>query len=122
MFARASLKSILKGEVKVSGEYKTDLFNGFVDLRETKSRKKVYKEGESGLIVLTNTIKITGRYPRRVTIKYNPLLYASGLVSGPTVIDHTDGEYQFIFNYTALADIDLKELSYLIRLNVERMQ
>lgn len=55
-----------------------------------------------------------------VHVKVHPALYAAGIVSGQTIYDKQDGEFQISLIFRALnGDVDLTKLEYIVKLYVD---
>lgn len=120
---RSLLRALVNREVKIRGEFTQTPFDitvsDFVLFNLTRgeyTEDMVVTEGDSVLIMPSAMITMVG--DRVMLLKAPPLLYASGMVSLPPYLDHSDGEVAPIIRFEAHKDTDLATLPYALKLYV----
>lgn len=127
MIARKSLfRSKLSRDVRIEGDYEKQPAEGFIDFKKVTLRDKLTGVAidvttviPSGMSVLVTTeATISPRKSTLALVKYNPILYRSGVVMGTSIIDVEDNG-PVIFTFECLEDIDLSQLDYIVRIYLE---
>lgn len=107
---KSDIGRILKRKLKIDGEF------AVTDEGVLLKTKMKLKEGSTGIVKFKQVITFFGGHTAHVVV--NPILYALGNVTGPTVIYR--GSSELFFRYEPDEDIDLGKLDYVVKLVITK--
>lgn len=107
---KTDIGRILKRKIRIEGDFET------VDEGVLLKTNMKMKEGSTGIVSFKQKITFFGGHTAHIAV--NPLLYAMGTVTGPTII--YKGASELFFRYEPDEDIDLGELDYVVKLVITK--
>lgn len=101
---------ILKRKLRINGEFEVS------DEGVLLKNDTIMDGGSTGIVKFPHDLTFFGGHIAHVAV--NPLLYALGNVTGPTVL--YKGASELFFRYEPDDDIDLGELDYVVKLVITK--
>lgn len=105
---RSALRAALNRRIKLEGEFLTSVDSIAVKASQVTVLKAVKAKTETdyaaGTILELKSLGTVTAHDKAITVKYPRDLYSYGIVSGPTILDQTDGQTYLSCIVTLLKD------------------